>query len=52
MKNRIRLSRHSFYEKDHLFINYTKRNRLAHEILLDSKYIQALRDAGVPIKYI
>lgn len=50
MKTEIEGSRESYYEKKAYFQNYVDTARLAHEILLDPYYINALTESGVSIK--
>ena len=49
-RNRIEHSRNSYYEKKEYFLNYTDTARLAHEILLDPYYLNALKESGVEIR--
>ena len=49
-KKEIEDGRKNYYEKKEYFQNYVDTARLAHEILLDPYYLQALKDSGVPIK--
>lgn len=39
-----------YYKKQKYFKNYIKKNRLAHELLGDPYYINALKESGVKIK--
>jgi|GEM_PF-4777277 len=49
-KKRITQRRKAYYEKKAYFQNYVGTARLAHELLLDPYYINALTESGVPIK--
>lgn len=49
-KTEIEGSRDSYYEKKEYFQNYVDTARLAHELLLDPYYINALKESGVTIK--
>jgi len=49
-KKRITQRREAYYEKKAYFQNYVDTARLAHELLLDPYYINALKESGVPIK--
>lgn len=49
-KNEIEESLYDYYKKNQHFTNYTDTARLAHEILYDSVYLNALKESGVKIK--
>ncbi len=42
--------RESYYDKQQYFRNYSDTARLAHEILLDPYYLDAIEQSGIPIK--
>ena len=49
-RNEIEESLYDYYKRNQHFINYTDTARLAHEILYDSVYLNALKESGVKIK--
>jgi hypothetical protein len=49
-KTGIEYSREKYYNKQEDFRNYVDTARLAHEILLDPYYLQALQASGVPLR--
>lgn len=49
-KNEIELNRRSYYEKKEDFLNYIDTARLAHEILLDTYYLNTLSKNGILVK--
>lgn len=49
-RNRIENNRSDFIEYSKYFREYIKKNRLAHELLGDPYYINALKESGVKIK--